>query len=102
MPTENPSEIVPLKLADGSTVQVEVRPLGGEENVALGELSFDGLSDSIAAIAQSLSSCLAKVKPQSAEIEFGIEAAVESGRLTALLVKGSGKANLKIKLGWHQ
>ena len=31
---------------------------------------------------------------------LGIEVAVESGQLTALIVKGSGKANLEITMEW--
>lgn len=33
-------------------------------------------------------------------MEFGLEVALESGQLTAVLVKGSAKANLKITLEW--
>jgi len=33
-------------------------------------------------------------------VEFGLEVALESGQLTAVLVKGSAKANLKITLEW--
>ena len=41
-----------------------------------------------------------KVAPTKASVEFGIEVAVEPGKVTALWVKGSGKANLKITLEW--
>lgn len=46
---------------------------------------------------------LQKVKPKKASVKFGMEMALESGQLTALVVKGSGKANLEITLEWeHQ
>jgi hypothetical protein len=32
--------------------------------------------------------------------EFGVEFGYESGQLTALIVKGTGKANLKITMEW--
>ena len=39
-------------------------------------------------------------KPDKVNVELGFELSVESGELSALLVKGSGKANLKINLEW--
>ena len=45
---------------------------------------------------------LQKVKPRAASVEFGLEIGIESGQLTALLVKGTGTANLKITLEWGE
>jgi hypothetical protein len=39
-----------------------------------------------------------KVKPKKATVKFGMELAIESGQLTAAIVKGSGKTNLEITL----
>jgi hypothetical protein len=33
--------------------------------------------------------------------KIGIELAIESGQLTAVIVKGSGKVNLEIMLEWE-
>ena len=41
-----------------------------------------------------------KVKPRKASVELGLEVGLESGHLTALLVKGTGTANLKLTLEW--
>jgi hypothetical protein len=92
--------IVPVQLADGVKMHVEATMLGGEEEVAFKILSFKEVTDTIESIAGSMIAVLDKVKPQKAGIEFGVELAVESGQLTALLVKGTGKANLKITLQW--
>jgi Trypsin-co-occurring domain 1 len=35
-------------------------------------------------------------------VKIGFEVAVESGQLTALIVKGSGKANLEISMEWSK
>jgi hypothetical protein len=43
---------------------------------------------------------MAALKPQRFEVELGFEIGVESGTLTAFLVKGTGKANLKVTLEW--
>ena len=44
------------------------------------------------------------MQPKKATVEFGVEVTVKSGKLTALIVEGEGKGNLKITLewgGWH-
>ena len=51
-----------------------------------------------------------KARPQKATVKFGMELAIvprtgyanESGQLTAVIVKGPGKANLEITLEWER
>ena len=45
---------------------------------------------------------LKKAKPKKASVEFGLEIAVEAGKLTALLMESSGTATLKIALEWGE
>ena len=98
MPTRQ--ELVPVKLANGTQIRVAATMLGGEEDVAFKLLSFDEVTNTIEGIAGSLNAALQKVKPKKASVEFGLEVAVESGKLTSLLVNGSGTATLKITLEW--
>jgi hypothetical protein len=63
-------------------------------------LSIDIVRNAIEGLGQVVQEALAAVKPDKASIEFGLEVGIESGKLTALWVKGSGKANLKITLTW--
>lgn len=93
------SEILQVEMPNGRMILVEAR-VSGEEKVASAVPKFSGLSDAITEVAQIIAHAIEETKPASAEIEFGIEAAVESGRLTALLVKGTGTANLKVTLKW--
>lgn len=93
-------ELIPVKLANGVEMRVAATVLGGEEDVALKLLSFDEITDALEGIAGSLNAALQKIKPKKASVEFGLEVAVESGKLTALLVKGSGTATLNITLEW--
>jgi hypothetical protein len=95
-------EIVPVQLANGVTMRVEATLLGGEEDVAFNILSFQEVSDAIESIASTFTTTLEKVKPKKASVEFGLEVAVESGKLTTLLVKGASTANLKITLEWGE
>jgi hypothetical protein len=45
---------------------------------------------------------MAKVAPTKPSVEFAIEVGLESGKLTALWVKGTGTANLKIAMEWSK
>ena len=93
--------IIKAKLADGKTVvRIETSQVHGEEKVAAKDFDFRQVAQSIDAIVDSLKSTLDKAKAKRASVEFGVEIGVESGQLTALIVKGSGKANLKITLEW--
>ena len=96
------TEIVKAMLPDGEIIRVEVRALGGLETVGSSLLPFQNVSESIGHIASSIVPALEKVKPKKATVEFGVEIALESGQLTALLVKGTGTSNLKITLEWGE
>ena len=93
-------ELIPVTLANGAKIRVAATVLGGEEDVAFKLLSFEEVTKTIEGIADSLQPALQKVKPKKASVEFGLEVAVESGKLTSLLVNGSGTATLKITLEW--
>src|SRR5690349_21269319 len=97
---ETRSDYIQVKLANDEIVRVEATVLGGEEEVAFKLPEFKQVTEAIEGIAKSILTSIEKVKPQKASVEFGVEIAVDSGQLTALLVKGSGKANLKITLEW--
>ena len=97
---ESRRDIVPVQLPNGQIMQVEVAALGGEEEVGLSGFSFDGVTGAIEEIARTITGALEKVKPRKATVEFGVDVALESGKLTALLVKGTGTASLKITLEW--
>lgn len=93
---------VPVELANGAVAYIEVATPAGEQDVAFERIPFEAISRTIAGIAESLYAAMAKAKPSKASIELGIEVGVESGQLTALIVKGEGKANLKVCLEWEQ
>ncbi len=93
-------ELIPVKLANGAKIRVAATMLGGEEDVAFRLPSFEEVTNTIEGIASSLNAALEKVKPKKASVEFGLEVAMESGKLTSLLVDSSGTATLKITLEW--
>jgi hypothetical protein len=86
---------------DGTTISVVALDYGGAEDVsALGHLDFSEVTDAIRAVAYSVKAAIDAIAPERASVEFGVQVAVKSGRLTGLLVEGSGQASLKVTLGW--
>lgn len=97
------TELIPVRLKDGSDVMVEVTLLGGEEQVGFREnFTFESITKNIEAISDHLLMAVKAVKPNKATIEFGVEFGVESGQITSFLVKGTGNANVKITLEWEE
>jgi hypothetical protein len=93
---------VRVKLPNGAIARVEATQVGAEGDVAAiaDYLSLDEVITTVEGIAEVLVQTLQKVKPKRASVEFGVEVGFEAGKLIALLVQGSGKANLKITLEW--
>ena len=98
---EPTTRLVPVTLPNGHPLQVEATTVETLEGAGFQAKSFDGVIGAIEGIAMAVQSALTKVKPTKATVEVGLEVGVEAGQLTALLVKGSGKANLKITLTWE-
>lgn len=104
MSREDETRIIPVRLADGTIIQVEAEAFGDSQNITFGMHipDFDEVSTAVEGIAKSMVSMLHRVKPRKAAVEFGLQIALESGQLTTLLVKGSGTANMKITLEWSE
>lgn len=60
------------------------------------------MAEAIEGIVQIIAVPIQKVRPKKATVKFGLELALEAGRLIAIIVKGSGKANLEITLEWER
>lgn len=90
-----------LVRAEGVDFCVEVSGGDGPRTVGYGEaLSFDGVRDTIRVISTEISEAWRHVRPNEASVEFGLSLTVKSGKLTGLLVEGSGAASLKVTLSW--
>nr|VFK66019.1 MAG: hypothetical protein BECKUNK1418G_GA0071005_107612 [Candidatus Kentron sp. UNK]VFK69082.1 MAG: hypothetical protein BECKUNK1418H_GA0071006_10108 [Candidatus Kentron sp. UNK] len=95
-------ERIPVQLPNGRIIHVEATPLGGEEEVAFQTLKFDEIGEIIKGLASTFTKSIESLRPTRTGVEFSLELGVETGKLTALLVQGSGKANLKVMLEWGQ
>jgi Trypsin-co-occurring domain 1 len=98
---ESRSTTVPVELPNGAIANFEVTT-SGREDVNFSSKQFKPVADAIEGVVQMIAAPLQKVKPKKASVKFGMEMALESGQLTAIIVKGSGKANLEITLEWEQ
>ncbi|PSF34943.1 hypothetical protein C7H19_18225 [Aphanothece hegewaldii CCALA 016] len=90
---------IPVQLEDGSIVRIEVSKTG-REDIALDPKPFKQVTDALEGIVNAIAVPIGKVNPRKATVKFGMEIAIESGQLTAVLVKGTSKANLEITLEW--
>jgi hypothetical protein len=61
---------------------------------------LEGVSKTLEGIAHAVRSALVKVTPSKTTVELGIDLAVKSGKLTALVVEGGAAASLKVTLEW--
>jgi hypothetical protein len=97
---ESRSETVPVQLPNGAIAKFEVTKTG-REDVGFDTKQFQPVAEAIEGVVQMIAAPIQKVKPKKATVKFGMELAIESGQLTAVIVKGSGKANLEITLEWE-
>lgn len=94
------TEIALLELPNKTIVHAEVTLLGGEEEVSFEFLRAEDIKGVLEGIASMIESSVEKLRPTKTAVEFALELAVASGKLTALIAQGSGKASLKVKLEW--
>jgi hypothetical protein len=93
-------ERVPVAV-NGVEFYVEVAEQDGVGTVGFDDvLSFDGVRDTVEAIAGQLAGVWDRVKPAEATVAFG-KLVAKSGKLTGLLVEGGGEASLTVTMTWR-
>jgi len=94
------SRIVPVSLANGTVVQVVATVTSAEEDVSDRLFQFSELVPAVEGLSADLLRVFQTLMPHKGTVEFGFQVAIESGKLTALLVKGAAQANVKVALEW--
>jgi Trypsin-co-occurring domain 1 len=100
------SSNVAVILPNKTSIWVEATPLKrrGDTNVSLQRseepFKLEDVQSAIEGIGELVVNALKHLAPRKVTAEFALEVGLESGKLTALWVKGTGKANLKITLEW--
>jgi Trypsin-co-occurring domain 1 len=95
--------IVEVDLPNGSTGLIQVRELdgGGATKVSSEErFNFGDVTTTLEGISEALRTSLAKARPANVSVTLGVELTVKSGKLTALIIEGGGKATLSVTLEW--
>ncbi|WP_375514924.1 CU044_2847 family protein [uncultured Nostoc sp.] len=99
------TKIISFQLSDGKIIKVEVTPIG-EQPVSDETRVFKQATEIIKSIAEDVAGTLKDisqtVKPDKFSVKLGLQIGVESGQLTALIVKGTGTANLEITMEWSK
>lgn len=93
-------EPVPVVI-DGVQFYVEVADQHGVGTVGLDDaFSFDGVRDTVEAIAGQMAGIWDRVRPSEASVEFRLKLIAKPGKLTGLLVEGGGESSLTVTLTW--
>lgn len=96
------SEIIKVELSDGTMVNFAITPLPGPRQVSFRKFEFKDILKIIEPLSNDLFNSLKKIQPDKIGVEVGLELSVESNTLTALIVKGSAKGNIKVNLEWNK
>lgn len=102
---EDQTEIVDLQLSDGTVIKIAATPIGDQYR-STPQISFRAVTSSIRSIAKDIAGTIHDFHQDNqltkVSVKFGLEVALESGQLTALIAKGSSKANLEISMEWER
>lgn len=94
------AQSIPVRVGD-TRFYVEVADGGGPSPVGADDaLSFDGVRDTIEAIASKVSESWTRIRPTEATVAFELSLTTKTGRLTGLLVEGGGTGSLKVTVTW--
>jgi len=97
----NKKKSVDVKLSDGSIIKMEYSSSGREQVSTKNLINFQEVFQTVQSLATDVKEIVKKAKAKKTTVEFGVELSAESGQLTALILKGSGTANLKFTFEWE-
>lgn len=101
--TESRVRYIPARVGGGE-FYVEAVALDEDEQVGGRTFGFEDFSASLQAVSEAITESvlagLSKLKPDRVGLEFGCEIGMKTGKLTAILVEGTAKANLKVTVEW--
>ncbi len=89
------SRLLPVELPSGQVIWARVSTEGptdvGASDVIRG-LRLDDLREIVEGVTRSVAEAAENVRPDQISVEFGIELALKTGKLTSVLAEGSAKA----------
>lgn len=93
---------IPIKLSNGSIILAEIHNQIGEQEASSRFFPFADAMQALSGVAEDINTALEKASPNKVTLELGMEFAIESGRLTAMVISGSGRSQIKVALEWHR
>ncbi len=93
-----------VKLSDGTIIKMEYASQGGRRQVGKDlhvPVDFHEVFATVKTLASDMQGLVQQSKARKATVEFGVELSAGTGKLTELIVKGSGKATFKFTFEWE-
>ena len=96
---------VKVQLPTGEVIWVRMPADDGPRNVAatdvLHHLNLADLRATIQGVSHSMRAALVGLRPDEVSIEFGLELALKTGKLTSVLAEASGSASITVTVAWR-
>ena len=92
------ADVIQIKLPNGAVLAMEVSNRREVDVAGRLPMVLDNVFGAVEGLAEVFATSIKKIQPRKAVLEFGMEISAETGVLTAVIVKGEGKANLKLSL----
>lgn len=98
------SDVVEVTLPNGVQAYVTVNEVegSGATKTSAKEFNFDTVIEALKGFSDVVHKSFAAAAPTKTTLNIGIELAVKSGNLTALLVSGGAKGALDVTLEWDR
>jgi hypothetical protein len=96
------SKAIQVELPTGDVIWARV-PTDGASNVSSGtlqRLDVDDLRKTVRGVSESLREALDELTPDQVQIEFGLEFAIKTGKITSMLAEMGATATVKVSLTW--
>ena len=94
---------ITVKLDDTTTIQFETTVPRGEQDISDTKMvmEYEKFSMSVEKIASKTLEPLKKLEAKKVTLKMGLALGIESGGITAMIVKGTGKANMEVTIEWE-
>lgn len=97
------TEVITVKLDENTNIQIETTLPRGERDISdeTINLEYEKFSMTVEKIASQTLKPLKKLQAKKVTLKMGLALGIESGGLTAMIVKGTGKANMEVVIEWE-
>jgi hypothetical protein len=97
--------IVDVELSDKTIIGIELEETIEDQRVSYSKISMQDVMQKLESLARDVGDSVKRISdaasPDEVSIEMGLEASLETGKLSAILVQGGSKAHFKVTLKWN-